>query len=88
VARLISEFLALLADQGAELDEVVGEDAMAAPDGCSVLAVESGAVPAVGVLEVADPAFGSSALSDRVRKARSCSAVLWAGVLLPWRASQ
>ena len=47
------------AGQGRDLGQVVGEDAVAAPDGGSVLAVEAGAVLAVAAFEVADPPFAA-----------------------------
>ncbi len=50
--------------EGADLDEVVGEDAVSAPGSGSVDAGEFGAVPAVAALEVVDTAFGSGAPFD------------------------
>ena len=46
--------------EGADLDQVVGEYPVSAPDRGSVPAVQEGAVPAVAAFEVADPAFASS----------------------------
>src|SRR5262249_50272635 len=57
-----------LPGQGADLDQVVGEYSVPAPDGGSVHAVQPCAVPSVGVLEVADPAFGSSASLDEAEE--------------------
>jgi hypothetical protein len=54
-----------LAGQGADLDQVVGEYPVSAPDRGSVPAVEEGAVPAVAALEVADPAFASGPPLDQ-----------------------
>jgi hypothetical protein len=53
------------AGQGADLGQVVGEDAVPAPDRGSVPAVQAGAVPAVSALEVADPPFGAGAPFDQ-----------------------
>jgi hypothetical protein len=61
--------LAGLAGQGADLDQVVGEYSVAAPDGGSVPAVQAGAVPAVAALEVADPAFASGSPLDQPAEA-------------------
>ena len=47
--------------EGADLDEVVGEDAVSAPGSGSVEAGEFGAVPAVASFDVVDPSFGSGA---------------------------
>jgi hypothetical protein len=52
--------------QSADLDEVVGEDAVSAPDSGTVDAGEVGAVPAVTSLEVVDPPFGSGSPFDLV----------------------
>src|ERR1035441_5091983 len=46
-----------LSGQGADLDQVVGEYPVPAPDGSPVPAVKEGPVPAVAALEIADPAF-------------------------------
>jgi hypothetical protein len=43
--------------EGADLDEVVGEDAVSAPDSGAVDAGEFGAVPAEAAFEVVDPPF-------------------------------
>src|SRR3979490_485061 len=45
--------------EGADLDEVVGEDAVSAPGSGAVDAGEFGAVPAVASFDVVDPSFGS-----------------------------
>src|SRR5271166_5839383 len=50
--------------QGADLDEVVGEDAVSAPGSGSVDAGEFGAVPAVSALDVVDPSFAPGAPFD------------------------
>jgi hypothetical protein len=47
--------------EGADLDEVVGEDAVSAPGSGSVEAGEFGAVPAVAAFDVVDPSFGPGA---------------------------
>jgi hypothetical protein len=47
------------AGEGADLDQVVAEYPVPVPDGSSIAAVQPGAVPAVSVLEVADPAFAA-----------------------------
>ena len=54
------------AGQGADLDQVVGEYPVPAPDRCSVPAVEAGAVPAVAAFEVADPAFAAGPPFDQL----------------------
>lgn len=48
-----------------DLDEVVGEDPVSAPDPGSVDAVKAAAVPSVAMLERADSAFGSGAPLDQ-----------------------
>ena len=58
--------MGLSCGQGADLDEVVGEDALSAPGSGAVDAGEFGAVPAVASFEVVDPAFGSGAPFDLV----------------------
>ena len=50
--------------QGAELDEVMGEDAVSAPGSGAVDAGEVGAVPAVASLGVIDASFGSGSPFD------------------------
>src|SRR5258705_5340918 len=45
--------------EGADFDEIVGEDAVSAPGSGSVDAGEFGAVPAVASFDVVDPPFGS-----------------------------
>src|SRR5258705_2574826 len=50
----------------ADLDEVVGEDAVSAPGSGAVDAGEFGAVPAVAAFEVVDPSFGSGPPFDLV----------------------
>src|SRR5258708_39792425 len=52
--------------EGADLDEIVGEDAVSAPGSGAVDAGEFGAVPAVAAFEVVDPSFGSGAPFDLV----------------------
>src|SRR5271169_4458739 len=47
--------------EGADLDEVVSEDAVSAPGSGAVDAGQFGAVPAVASFEVVDPSFGSGA---------------------------
>ena len=49
------------AGEGSDLDQVVGEYPVPAPDRGSVPAVQEGAVPAVAAFEVADPAFAAGA---------------------------
>src|SRR5258708_26430238 len=52
------------AGQGADLDQVVGEDPVPAPDRGSFAAVQPGAVPVVSALEAADPAFAAGSPPD------------------------
>jgi hypothetical protein len=52
--------------ESADLDEVVGEDAVSAPGSGSVDAGEFGAVPAVASFDVVDPSFGSGPPFDLV----------------------
>ena len=47
--------------EGADFDQVEGEDAVSAPGSGSVDAGEFGAAPAVASFEVVDPSFGSGA---------------------------
>jgi hypothetical protein len=47
------------AGQGADLDQVVGQDPVSGPGPGSFGAVQAGAVPPVLALESADPAFAS-----------------------------
>jgi hypothetical protein len=58
--------------EGADLDEVVGEDAVSAPGSGSVDAGEFGAVPAVASFDVVDPSFGSGPPFDLLAE---CSSV-------------
>ena len=69
----------LLAGQGADLDQVVGEDPVPAPDGGTFFTVQVGAVPPVGVLEIADPALGTGAPLDEFAEARAVLGGLAAG---------
>jgi hypothetical protein len=55
-----------LCREGADLDQVVSEDAVPAPGSGSVDAGEFGAVPAVASFEVVDPSFGSGPPFDLV----------------------
>jgi hypothetical protein len=55
----------------ADLDEVVGEDAVSAPRSGSVDAGEFGAVPAVAAFDVVDSAFGSGAPFDLLAEGSS-----------------
>ena len=57
--------------EGADLDQVVGEDAVSAPGSGSVDAGEFGAVPAVASFDVVDPSFGSGAPFDLVAEGSS-----------------
>jgi hypothetical protein len=59
--------------EGADLDEVVGEDTVSAPGSGAVDAGEFGAVPAVASFEMVDPPFGFGSPFDFSRKARRCS---------------
>src|SRR3954453_16239689 len=52
--------------EGADLDEVVGEDAVSAPGSGSVDAGEFGAVPSVASFDVVDASFGSGPPFDFV----------------------
>ena len=54
------------AGEGADLDQVVAEYPVPAPDRSSLVAVQPGTVPAVSALEVGDPAFGTRAGSQLV----------------------
>src|SRR4029450_10236073 len=56
-------------EQPGELDQVVGEYAVAAPDASAVDAVHAGAVPAEAVLEAADPPFTAGAPLDQPAEA-------------------
>ena len=57
--------------QGADLDEVVGEDAVSAPCSGAVDTGEVGTVPAVASFEVVDPSFGSCSPFDLVAEGSS-----------------
>src|SRR5215472_2132647 len=57
------------AGKGADLDQVVAEYPVPAPDGSSLAAVQPGAVPAVSALEVADPAFAAGSPLDQLAEA-------------------
>ena len=50
--------------QGADLDEVVGEDSVSAPGSGSGKAGQLGAVPSVAAFEVVDTAFASGSPFD------------------------
>src|SRR4029450_2531587 len=47
--------------QGADFDQVVGEDSVPGPDPGSVGTVDAGAVPSVAAFEGADPSFDTGA---------------------------
>ena len=53
------------AGQSSDLDQVVGEDPVSAPDCGSLPAVQAGAVPAVPSFEVADSSFRTGAPPDQ-----------------------
>jgi hypothetical protein len=53
--------------RGRDLDQVVGDDAMAAPGSSAIDASDFGAVPAVASFEVIDSAFGYDPPFDLVR---------------------
>src|SRR5512132_2511743 len=55
--------------QPADLDQVVGEYAVAAPDAGAIDAVHPSAVPAEAVLEAADPALAAGAPLDQPTEA-------------------
>jgi len=55
----------------ADLDEVVGEDAVSAPRSGSVDAGEFGAVPSVAAFDVVDSAFGSGPPFDLLAEGSS-----------------
>ena len=57
--------------QAADLDEVVGEYAVPAPDRGSVAAVEAGAVLAVAAFEAADASFAAGAPLDESAEGRA-----------------
>src|SRR3954464_14330580 len=59
------------AGEGADLDEVVGQDCLSGPDACSVEAVEAGRVPAVAAFEVADAALAAGAPLDDSAECRA-----------------
>jgi hypothetical protein len=63
-SRLIFGVLRL-GGQGADLDEVVGQNAMSSPDSGPFGAVDACAVPAVSAFEGADPAFASGSAFHR-----------------------
>jgi len=65
----VCRILRQLAGQGRDLDEVVGQDSVSVPDIGSVPAVQAGAVPAVVVLEVADPSLRSGPPFDELAEA-------------------
>jgi hypothetical protein len=65
------------AGQGGDLDQVVGEDPVLAPERCSLPSVQSGTVLAVTAFEVADPAFAAGAPLDEPMEA---AAVLDGGI--------
>jgi hypothetical protein len=56
--------------QVGDLYQVVGEDAVSAPDPGSVQPVDAAAVPVVAVLEVADASFASGAPLDELAERR------------------
>jgi hypothetical protein len=47
------------AGQGADLDQVVGQDSVSDPNSCSFGGVDPAAVPSVAAFQAADPAFAS-----------------------------
>ena len=53
-----------LGSEGADLDQVVGQNAVSGPDPGAFGAVDAGAVPAVAGFEVTDPSFAASAPFD------------------------
>src|SRR4051812_27889470 len=57
--------------QSADLGEVVGEDAVSAPDPGSGEAIEHGAIPAGSTFEVGDAAFTSGAPLDQAAEGSS-----------------
>src|SRR5262249_49389088 len=57
--------------QGADLDEVVGEDAVSAPGSGTGDAGQFGAVPAVASFQMVDPSFGSGSPFDLVAEGAS-----------------
>src|SRR5690242_16788616 len=65
--------------QGGDFGEIVGEDAVAAPDPRTAQAVEAGAVPAVAVFEVADAAFAAGAPFDEFAEGRASLVLAAAG---------
>src|ERR1700746_1115287 len=50
--------------EGADLDQIVGQDPVSGPDPGAFGAVDAGAVPAVAAFEAADAAFGPGAPFD------------------------
>jgi uncharacterized lipoprotein YbaY len=69
--------------QGADLEQVVGEDPVAARDRGALPAIELSAVPAVAALEVADASFAADAPSDQLAEAGVVLGL--AAEILPWR---
>jgi hypothetical protein len=55
--------------EGRDFGEVVGEDAVAAPDAGAGEPVEAGAVEVVAVFEMADAAFAAGSLFDQTAEA-------------------
>src|SRR6478609_1789502 len=47
--------------EGADFDQVVGEDSVSDPDPCSFEGVDAAAVPAVAAFQGADPCFAAGA---------------------------
>ena len=65
-----------LCGQGADLDEIVGEDAVSTTGSGTAEAGQVGAVPAVAAFEVVDPAFASGAPFDFVAESSAALKLL------------
>ena len=63
------------AGQGADLDQVVGQDSVSDPDPCAFGGVDPAAIPSIAAFQAADPAFA-------IRFAISGAAGMPAGVPL------
>ena len=73
------------AGEGADLDQVVSEDAVSAPDSGFVSAVQADAVPAVASFEVADPSFAVGAPFDQAAEAAAVLDRLAGAEAVAWR---
>ena len=60
-----------LCGQGADLDQVVGQDAVSGPDSGAFGAVDAGTVPAIAAFEVTDAAFAAGSPFDEASEGLS-----------------